>query len=72
MAPQRPESRRRSDYSPRNRGDLVLRVALVGMLWLFLRLLEISSVVAIVTMAAIFGPEVIRLGVDLFREGHNQ
>lgn len=72
MTLQRPEGRRNSDYSPRNRGDLVLRAILVGMLWLLLRLLEISSVVAIVTMAAIFGPEAIRLGVDLLRGGPHQ
>ena len=52
-------SEKRADLS-----DLAIRVVLAACLWLALHLLAISEAVAIVTIAAIFGPSAIRAGWD--------
>jgi hypothetical protein len=51
------------------RWDLGFRAALVACLWLLLSLLEIPQVVAIATIAAVFGPDVIRASLGFFSVG---
>jgi hypothetical protein len=60
-----PNARRRMD-----RFDLAFRALLVAALWLVLYLLgaQISQVVVVTTVAAIFGPDVLRAGFDRFSD----
>jgi hypothetical protein len=64
-----------SNASPRRkppdggRLDLVIRVALVGCLWLMLHVFRVSEGVAIATIVAVFGPDVLRVGIDFFSAG---
>jgi hypothetical protein len=55
-APQGP----RSPLKKSDLGDLAIRVLLAACLWLSMHLLQISEAVAIVSIAAIFGPGVLR------------
>lgn len=62
---------RRSQQVQWGRGDLVFRSALVAALWATLRMLggDLSPLVSVAVIAAIFGPDVFRSGRDWLSEG---
>jgi hypothetical protein len=61
----RHDSEARSDAT-RGGGCLeaAVRVGLVGCMWVLFRILEIPDAVAIITIVAVFGPNVMRAALD--------
>jgi hypothetical protein len=67
MAPFARDLRRKPGQEPqKQRSDVILRSVLVALLWVLLHFLKIPSEVAIVTLAAVFGPEALRVGAKVF------
>jgi len=74
MGLQEPENRRRHEQLRLVRFELAFRALLVAALWVVLRLLdaELSSVVVVSVLVAVFGPNVARAGKELLWEGSNR